>query len=138
MAKTIRWKGKHMGNLKFTLDQQQRRIDSRISAILSDVAYDTVPYMKHIIATTPSGIVRTKDNRNDTGNMSSQVNSEMRSKTVLALGWVKDPEGYFAEQDQGTGTKTFGWGNVPPMHMLSLGEEFAKDEFIKSMRKMFN
>ena len=137
MAKMIRWKGKHMGNLKFTLDQQQRAVDTRINRILQDLESEMVPFMQNIVNTTPSGIVSGKDNRVWSGDMLDALGSEFKNRITLNLGWVKEQEEYFAEQDQGTGTKTFGWGNVPPMHMLEQGKIEAEQYMITELRRYF-
>lgn len=137
MAKMLRWKGKHMGNLKFTLDQQVRAVDTRINRIVQDLESEMVPFMQNIIRTTPSGIVPGKIGRIDTGEMYDAVGAEFKNRVTISLGWVKDQEEYFAEQDQGTGSKTFGWGNVPPMHMLEQGKIEAEQYMITELRRYF-
>ena len=137
MAKMIRWKGKHMGNLKFTLDQQQRAVDTRINRILQDLESEMVPFMQNIVNTTPSGIVSGKDNRVWSGDMLDALGSEFKNRVTLNLGWVKEQEEYFAEQDQGTGTRTGGWGNVPPMHLLENSKIEAEQYVITELRRYF-
>ena len=137
MAKMIRWKGKHMGNLKFTLDQQVRAVDTRINRILQDLESEMVPFMQNIVNTTPSGIVSGKDNRVWSGDMLDALGSEFKNRITLNLGWVKEQEEYFAEQDQGTGTRTGGWGNVPPMHLLEKSKIEAEQYMITELRRYF-
>ena len=137
MAKMIRWKGKHMGNLKCTLDQQVRAVDTRINRILQDLESEMVPFMQNIVNTTPSGIVSGKDNRVWSGDMLDALGSEFKNRITLNLGWVKEQEEYFAEQDQGTGTRTGGWGNVPPMHLLEKSKIEAEQYVITELRRYF-
>ena len=137
MAKMIRWKGKHMGNLKFTLDQQVRAVDTRINRILQDLESEMVPFMQNIVNTTPSGIVSGKDNRVWSGDMLDALGSEFKNRITLNLGWVKEQEEYFAEQDQGTGSRTGGWGNVPAMHLLENSKIEAEQYMIKELRRYF-
>ena len=137
MAKMIRWKGKHMGNLKFALDQQVRAVDTRINRVLQDLESEMVPFMQNIIRTTPSGIVSGKDNRVWSGDMLDALGSEFKNRVTLNLGWVKEQEEYFAEQDQGTGTRTGGWGNVPPMHLLEKSKIEAEQYMITELRRYF-
>lgn len=137
MAKMIRWKGKHMGNLKFALDQQVRAVDTRINRVLQDLESEMVPFMQNIVNTTPSGIVSGKDNRVWSGDMLDALGSEFKNRVTLNLGWVKEQEEYFAEQDQGTGTRTGGWGNVPPMHLLEKSKIEAEQYMITELRRYF-
>ena len=144
MAKMIRWKGKHMGNLKFTLDQQQRAVDTRINRILQDLESEMVPFMQNIVDTTPSGIRDGKDGRPGpkmdrvwSGDMLDALGSEFKNRITLNLGWVKEQEAYFAEQDQGTGTQTGGWGNVPAMHLLENSKIEAEQYVITELRRYF-
>lgn len=138
MAKMIRWKGKHMGNLKFSMDQQVRAVDTRINRVLQDVESKVVPYMQNIIATTPSGIAPGKPDRIWTGEMYDAVGSDFKNRVTLRLGWVKDKEDYFLAQDQGTGDKSgTGFSNISPMHMLEGGKIYAEQEMITELRRYF-
>lgn len=99
---TVRWKGKHMGNLKFTLDQIPRRVDAAVGEAFNEAAEAGVASMLDTIATTESSIVKGKDNRNDTGHMSRSLGSKINARKSMVFGWTKDKEEYFLSQEYGS------------------------------------
>ena len=132
---SVKWNGKNMGNLKFTLDQMPRKVETASRWVLTESAEMAVEFMDNTIRTTPSSIVKGKMDRIDTGHMLESVGSQAKGPLSVRIGWTKDQEDYFLAQESGTGDKSGdGFKNIAPMHALLGARKMMEQEFFETMR----
>lgn len=106
-----------------------------VTDIVNYVLSEGAEHMVNTIKTTPSSIVKGKDNRIDTGLMSESIDvvdlhKTGRDRYAGSAGWVALVEDYFLVQDQGGMSSGLLRGDrqITPMHALSKAYYFMKQE----------
>ena len=118
-----------------------RRVEERMSSygvggkpvvipMLNEVGDDAVWFMRRIIETTPSGIVKGKPDRVWTGKMRDSVaykiENPKRAVYTLVVGWTNVTEDYFLWQDTGNPKREGQW-KIKGMHMIHQGQIYARE-----------
>ena len=122
----VTFKGNTFNVLANTLDQKREVVIETTREIVDDLLENSVDFGRGVIDTTPSSIVRGKDNRNDTRTMRDAVSfkpmESVGSKRWRgASGWTGPVEDYFVTQEYGGVATDLDVGNrvISPMHMLT-------------------